>query len=374
MLARPNFCFPMPASFSSARSFFMSAAPVLGTLVAASLAAWLFESLHVPLPWMLGPLMGTALLSILGAPVRSWLPARNAGQWLLGSTLGLYFTPVVCAALLQLSWAIVLAVVWALLLGGLAGWVLLRTQQGRIAGLDWRTTYLAGCVGAASEMTLIAERAGARTDLVASAHSLRMLLVTIILPLAMLWGGFAGSAPVAQVPALPAGLWWMLALTLVGGAVLRHLRMTNPWFLGALFVAMVLAAFEVAPTPLPRWLVNTAQLLIGISLGVRFTRAFLRMAPSWMGTVALMTLSMILASAGFAVLLAWMSGQPVATMVLATSPGGIGEMAITAKVMGLGAPVVTAFQVCRLAVVLTMTLPILRLLERWIGKPKAQAA
>ena len=364
----------MPAPSPTPRSPLLAAAPVLGTMLAATLAAWLFEWLHVPLPWMLGPLMGTALLSILGAPVRSWLPARNAGQWLLGTTLGLYFTPVVCAALLELSWAIGLAVVWALLLGGLAGWVLLRTQKGRIAGLDWRTTYLAGCVGAASEMTLIAERAGARTDLVASAHSLRMLLVTIILPLAMLWGGFSGSAPVVEVPALPAGLWWMLALTLAGGAVLRQLRMTNPWFLGALFVAMGLAALEIAPSPLPRWLVNTAQLLIGISLGVRFTRAFLRMAPSWMATVALITLSMIALSAVFGGLLAWLSGQPVATMVLATSPGGIGEMAITAKVMGLGAPVVTAFQVCRLAVVLTMTLPILRLLERWVERPREQTA
>lgn len=353
---------------------FRSLACIGGTLVSAALFAVCFAWLHVPLPWMLGPLVGTALLSILGAPVRSSLSARNAGQWLLGTTLGLYFTPAVCAALLELSWAIGLAVVWALLLGGLVGWVLLRTQAGRIAGLDWRTAYLAGCVGAASEMALIAERAGARADLVASAHSLRMLLVTIILPLAMLWGAPVGRVPTAEVAALPSGLWWMLAATLAGGLVLRQLRMTNPWFLGALFTAMALAALELAPTPLPRWLVNTAQLLIGTSLGLRFNRAFLRQAPTWMAMVALATLAMIVASAAFGALLACLSGQPLATMVLATAPGGIGEMAITAKVMGLGAPVVTAFQVCRLAVVLTMTLPILRQLERWIGPPQAQVA
>ena len=351
-----------------------SLAAIAGTCVAAALFALLFAWLHVPLPWMLGPLVGTALLSMLGAPVRSSPRARNAGQWLLGTTLGLYFTPVVCAALLELSWAIGLAVVWALLLGGLAGWVLLCTQRQRIAGLDWRTTYLAGCVGAASEMALIAERAGARADLVASAHSLRMLMVTIILPLAMLWGAPVGSVPPAEVAALPPGLWWMLAATLTGGVAMRQLRMTNPWFLGALFTAMALAAFEVAPTPLPRWLVNTAQLLIGTSLGLRFNRAFLRMAPRWMAMVGLTTLCMIGASAAFGALLAWWSGLPLATMVLATAPGGIGEMAITAKVMGLGAPVVTAFQVCRLAVVLTMSLPLLRLLERWIDRPQAQAA
>jgi len=40
-----------------------------------------------------------------------------------------------------------------------------------------------------------------------------------------------------------------------------------------------------------------------------------------------------------------------ATAVLATTPGGIGEMALTAKVLKLGAPIVTAFHSIRMALV-----------------------
>jgi hypothetical protein len=47
-------------------------------------------------------------------------------------------------------------------------------------------------------------------------------------------------------------------------------------------------------------------------------------------------------------------------MVLGTSPGGIAEMAITAKVLQLGVPVVTAFQVCRLVAVLVLVEPLYR--------------
>jgi uncharacterized membrane protein AbrB (regulator of aidB expression) len=43
---------------------------------------------------------------------------------------------------------------------------------------------------------------------------------------------------------------------------------------------------------------------------------------------------------------------------LGTAPGGIAEMAITAKVLQLGVPVVTAFQVCRLVAVLLMVGPL----------------
>jgi hypothetical protein len=49
-----------------------------------------------------------------------------------------------------------------------------------------------------------------------------------------------------------------------------------------------------------------------------------------------------------------------ATLILGTSPGGIAEMAITAKVLELGAPVVTAFQVCRLMAVLLIVGPLYR--------------
>jgi len=52
------------------------------------------------------------------------------------------------------------------------------------------------------------------------------------------------------------------------------------------------------------------------------------------------------------------------TLMLATSPGGITEMAITAKVLQLGAPVVTAFQVCRLVAVLVLAEPLYR---RWLA-------
>jgi uncharacterized protein len=48
---------------------------------------------------------------------------------------------------------------------------------------------------------------------------------------------------------------------------------------------------------------------------------------------------------------------------LAVSPGGLAETAITAKVLQLGVPGVTAFQVCRLVAVLVLAEP----LYRWLG-------
>ena len=159
------------------------------------------------------------------------------------------------------------------------------------------------------------------------------------------------------------GLALLALLTGLGCGAMLLLGRTNPWFIGALGVAVLLTANRVSLSAIPQPLANAAQLVIGISLGVRFTREFVYLAPRWLGSVALASVAMLLLCAGFAWVLAKMAGLHWATMLLATSPGGIAEMAITAKVLQLGVPLVTAFHVTRLAGVLLLAEPLYRWIE-----------
>ena len=339
---------------------------LLFALAAASMCLWL----HTPLPWMIGPLLATAALSMTGGPTASWTPLRNAGQWIIGCALGLYFTPQVVSLVAGLWWAVVLNIVWALALGlGFGAW-LYRVHHGpgvfHVAGLSRITTYFAAPIGAASEMTMMGERHGAQTDLVASAHSLRVLLVTLIIPFGFQFAGLRGLD--MSVPGLREVFWPQLALlALLTGAgcwVMVLLKRTNPWFIGALAVSLLLTACDIKLSALPQAWTNAAQLFIGISLGVRFTSGFVHMAPRWLASVALATVGMILLCAGFAWALAQFTHLHWATLLLGTSPGGIAEMSITAKVLQLGVPVVTAFHVTRLAAVLLLAEPLYRWLYR----------
>ncbi|MGH6638519.1 MAG: AbrB family transcriptional regulator, partial [Polaromonas sp.] len=209
---------------------------------------------------------------------------------------------------------------------------------------------------------LMAERHGAQTDLVASAHSLRVLLVTLIIPFGFQWAGLHGldvTLPGARVVQGP-GLALLAVLTGLGCWVMLKLKRTNPWFIGALAVSLLLTACGVTLSAIPQGMTNAAQLVIGISLGVRFTRGFVHLAPRWLGSVALATVGMIVLCAAFAWVLAQFTHLHWATLLLGTSPGGIAEMSITAKVLQLGVPVVTAFHVTRLAAVLMLAEPMYR--------------
>lgn len=331
-------------------------------LLTALLGAWAANLLALPLPWMIGALLATAISKMAGSPGMSHKVFRNGGQWVIGASLGLYFTPDMMRMIALNLPFIAAGAVFALGLGAL-GSVILR----RLAGTDFKTAWFASAIGGASEMTTLAERYHARPDLVASAHSLRMLMVVVIIPFAFRALDIRGVAPaITEADRFfdMGGLLVLLGLTSVMGLVFQRVNLPNPWVLGPLLVTALLTSNNHVFTYLPTEITNVGQLLIGWALGDKFGPDFFRRAPRYLSVVALANaLNIVLAFAfGYVVFLA--SGIPFPTLVLSTSPGGIAEMAITAKVLMLGAPVVTSFHVIRMVFILLVTAPVYRWLVR----------
>jgi membrane AbrB-like protein len=332
------------------------------TIAIAWLAASLFAWLRTPLPWMIGPLLCTGLLCMAGVPLAASTRLRNGAQWAIGTALGLYFTPAVTAQMLTLAPLMLLGAAWALLIGHLFYRLLMASG----AGVDRATAYFSSLIGGAAEMAVFAEQHGARVDLVAASHSLRVLIVVVSIPFGYKFAGIHGDMPTSfgAVGLVDlARLALLMALTALGGLAFKKLRQPNPWVLGALAVAAVFTASGVSFSAMPGWMSAGAQLLIGVSLGSRFTPAFLHTAPRWLAAVALGSVAMVLASGAFAWVMANLAGLDPAAVFLGNSPGGIAEMCITAKVLGLGVALVTAFHVVRYVVVLMLATPIY---TRWI--------
>ena len=338
---------------------------VLSTLFFAYVAAQTCVALHTPLPWMIGPLLVTATLSIIGVKTISWNPLRNSAQWVIGTALGLYFTPQVSALVVSLWWIIILSIAWSLALGYYYGQWLYWYNAPRFSGLDKVTTYFASLIGGASEMTLLAEREMARTDLVASAHSLRVLLVTVIVPSAIQLSGWHGvDAALNHVrPFQLTGFVTLMLFTAFGALTMKSLGKSNAWFIGSLLVSIALTLAEFEFSSIPSGLTNGAQLAIAVSLGVRFTPEFIHTAPRWLISVSIGTFFMILISSLLSLGLSQIIDLHIATMILSNAPGGIAEMAITAKVLQLGVAVVTALQACRIIAVLFLAEPLFKWLK-----------
>lgn len=343
--------------------------PVVLTLLLGLAAALLCTVLRTPLPWMIGPLLSVASARMAGADLRAPTQARNAGQWVIGASLGLYFTPDVVARLLEFLPYIVAGSLFALALGA-GGAVLLR----RTTGVAFKTAFFSTAIGGASEMANLAERNGARIDQVAAAHSLRVLMVVVTVPAIFQYGGIHGLDPYIPGPRTvdAVGLLALIGITLSVALLVRRLNMPNPFVIGTLIAAAVLTASGIELSAIPTWMSRAGQLLIGVSLGSRFSRDFLHTAPRFLSGVALYTVVALLVSALLGWALAAISGAHPATVILGTTPGGIAEMCITAKVLELGVPLVTAFHVIRMAFVVLATGPLYHWLKHRVAPEETE--
>jgi membrane AbrB-like protein len=331
------------------------------TLLIGFIAALLCLRLDTPLPWMIGPLFATAAARMAGLELFAPQRVREAGQWAIGAALGLYFTPAVLMVLLSYLGYVAAGVLFALMLGACCGWLLHK-----LSGVDRTTAFFAMAVGGASEMATQGERHGAKVDRVAAAHSLRIMLVVAIIPLLFKLADVHGQdlyTPGARVVHY-GSLALLVLLSSLGALLLKRLNTPNAWVIGPLLVTIALTASDINLSALPEWMVHLGQLFIGISLGTRFTPEFLHTAPRYLVSVALCALLAMAVAALFSIVLAAVSGMNPATAILAASPGGIAEMSLTAKNLQLGVPIVTAFHVSRLALLVLSIGPLFRLGQR----------
>jgi len=328
----------------------------LGIALAGALLANL---LHLPLPWLLGPLLLVAASRMRGVACACPRPLRRIGQWVIGISLGLYFTPQVAASLLG-HWPLIwLAVVWALALGALGCWVLQR-----FAAVDLASAWFGAAIGGAADMVNLAERHQAQSAVVSTVHSLRVVLVVLTVPFALQWLGFGVTMPDA-FHARPFSSIGLLGLMIGSGCtawLLQRLHVPNAWVLGPMLFALLFTVQEIHLSALPRSISWAGQLCIGWSLGSNYHPQFFCRAPRLAWVITLFTLGMLALCTALAWLTARMVQLPFAALLLGLAPGGIAEMTLTARALDMSVPLVTAMHIVRMLAVVLLADP----LYRWL--------
>lgn len=325
------------------------------TPLAGALGGYLTSLADWPLPWMVGSLLAVIALRCLSArPFGEPPGGRKIGQWLVASGIGLHFTSEVLEQV-GAHFAMILLGACCTLLLSLIGIAILRR-----AGIDRATAFFASMPGGASEMVNLALRHDAQPARVAAAHSLRLLLVVLLIPALFTWSlPDVGAPPPAPVD------WAWLAGLLAAGAVLAllwaRLKQPNPWMLGPLTACAVASASFDLHLGLPPGLGQFGQWLIGCALGCHFDRAFFRNAPAFLIRVLLFTLLAMLAAALLGEALGWLAGEDHLSLMLGMMPGGITELCLTAEALQLSVALVTALQVLRLFLVMFLAEPLYRL-------------
>ena len=331
------------------------ATPLIGAF-----GGWLASLANWPLPWMVGSLLAVIAVRCSGWLVSEVPRGRQVGQWIVASAIGLHFTGEVMREVLAHFGVILAGAVGTLLLGLIGIFILLRS------GSDRATAFFASMPGGASEMVVLANRHQAEAASVAAAHSLRLLLVVLIVPALFTWGLPTVAAP----PAAPVSWPWLAVLLPAGGLLAllwKRLGQPNPWMLGPLTVcALASVAFDLH-IGLPGWAGALGQWLIGCSLACHFDRPFFRSAPAFLLRILLFTLLAMLIAAALGGALGRLTALDEVSLMLGMMPGGITELCLTAEALQLSVALVTAVQVLRLFLVMFLAEPLFRLWQRRAG-------
>lgn len=299
----------------------------------------------VPSAMLFGGL-AAGLARALGGHRRLALPrhAMTSAQALLGVSIGLLVSVPALRTLLDQWLPIVLVTAATLGLSVVAGRVLaLRRDVSPVTGA------FAMVAGGASGIVAIARDLGADEQVVGVLQYLRVLLVVVTMPVvAALAYGASGSAPA------PPGAAWtsdlaVTAVSLVLGLVLWRLtRLPVGALLGPLLVAAVVDLTVLPGTSLPGVLEAAAFLVLGLQVGLGFTRESLRTVAHVLPAATALTFAVIAACAGLGGLLTLTGEVDPLSAYLATTPGGLYAVLATAQGSSADVTFVLAVQVLRL--------------------------
>lgn len=321
---------------------------IFTALAVGTIGGILFNLLSLPLPWMLGAMAGASVCAIGGVPLGTSRHLRSAMIAVIGVLLGSGFSPAIFTQVVQWVWTVSILAVF---LAGLASLVPLALHR---LGYDWATAYFSALPAGLTEMTAIGMDKGGDAQIIALTHTVRILLVAFGIPATMvLLAGY--ERPVQSGPGMNdlaaldvtilmgcavAGLWLGHRLRLPAAAL------AGPLILSAL--AHVSGLTRVAP---PATVVSIAQIVLGTSVGARFSGLTWGKSGRTVVIAAAMTLVMLLLSGAIAATLGPILGIDPVAMLLALTPGGVTEMSLIALALQQDIAFVTTHHVIRIALI-----------------------
>jgi len=319
----------------------------------AAASGYLFDLLHVPMGWMLGPMVaGIAWAARSGKPALLHPGFMACGQAVFGLSTGVGFPLATLLVAATHGVPLLAAVIFT---GGLAllnGHFLIKW-----AGVDRATGYMGSLPGAANTMVAMADELGADAVVVAVLQYWRVIMVMFLVPLAV-HGLFpapsddAMTAATAAASGLSAVHWGinLAVLALVGalGAVAgRKVKLPSPTFLGPFLLMLAISWTLPVQWLMPGPLFKAAMLLVGISIGVRFDMSTVKR----LGKAALIETLLVLVLIGVCLGVGYgfhlVTGINTMTAVLGSTPGAMDVMVASAYEMGGDPGMVLAMQMTR---------------------------
>ena len=324
-------------------------ATITGFAVAGA-GVLVFTLLHLPLPFLMGPIFACLIAALCGVPMRGIKPVNEAMRSILGVAVGATFTVALLGSMVAMWPTLVMVPVMIAAIGAVG-----VPYFQRLWGFDFPTSYYSAMPGGLQDMLIFGEEAGGDVRALSLIHATRVMVIVVALPFLLKW---AWDADLSNPPGAPAASleWTQLALMafcgLVGWQVAKRLGLFGASILGPLLLAAAFALAGILQHRPPAEAIWAAQFFIGMGVGTKYA------GISWYEirrdvTAALgFCLILLVLTVIFAETIHLFHLAPAMETILAFAPGGQAEMAVLALIVGADLAFVVAHHVLRIFLVI----------------------
>jgi membrane AbrB-like protein len=343
------------------------------TLVLAIVGGLLFKLIHIPIPWLLGPMIAMLIGNNLVADRFVWPSKfRNTALIIVGYTIGLSLSAAALKEMThQLPYMLLMAVLLLAYCAGIAYIV------SKFSGMGYITALMGSIPGGLTQVIILAEETeGINITAVTFTQVTRLMMIVICVPLIvfspilgqMKDPSASGAAGAAVYTASWSGLFPNLLIFAVvsvacaiGGS---RIKLPTAYLLGPAIGTALLQLAGLHGPALPDVIINIAQLMIGTYVGLMLRPGQL---PNKVRTLSLAIgsgLLLIAGALGMALLLSVLQPVSEATGLLSLAPGGMDQMGIIANEIHADLSIVAGYQLFRMFFIFFVIPPLLRMVLR----------
>lgn len=321
--------------------------PLALAMLLGAIGAAVAVHLTLPLPWMLGPMVVTAIAAMSG--VRVWIPTwlRSSMFIVMGIMFGAGIPPDIAQQMQTWMISSVGVVIYVIVTGAA-----MFLYYHRVAGYGPVTAYFSAMPGGVLPMTIIGGSFGGDERIISLMQISRLAGVVILIPVSFrLFAGYepTGSAGTDahfdDVAPLDAVIWLLASVAAIPLA--GRLRLPSPTLMGPLLAVGALSLAGVVSSPMPDEPMAVAQLIIGTSVGAMYNGVKVREVGVYLVHGSIAGTSMVVLALLMALAAGPISGLEPQALILGYAPGGFVEMALIGFALGIEVTFVITHQLVR---------------------------
>lgn len=319
-----------------------------------TLGWFIAKKLKAPAPSLLGPMLFIGIVKIAGFNMPQ-LPRMSVSlfQLVLGIFVGMRVTRSQFKLLKNKKslYTFIIILIWTIASSIVSAHVLVRFTD-----LDLATALLAGTPGGMAEMSVAAFSYGADVPTVALLQLIRLSFIVSFVSFYLLSLKRRKASTIAKVEEIAIKevavkkkiAPEILACGLLLGIFLIYIKFPAGGLVGAIIGVGASSIILDKSAYLPKHIQISAQIGIGISIGMGFTKETFMQLTRLIGPMIVLPLFMVVSGILLAYIVEALTKWEIGTCILCTAPAGLSQMVILAEDMDTDIFLVSLFQTTRL--------------------------